>query len=109
MSDNLKKCIEELKLVMKIKDKTKRNIILEYLSQKDEIYNALREIAVNIMKKNIKLNKNQLKRLGRHGNTIIDLNDGVKRKQRKRIVQQSGGFLPWLLPVVATVLGSIIK
>ena len=109
MSDNLKTCMKELQSAMKYKDKRSRQTIMKFLSNKKCVYNALREIAMNIINKRIKLNRRQIGRLNPHAKTIRTLKCGVKNKLRRRkLVQQSGGFLPWLLPVVATVLSSIL-
>ena len=107
MSENLKNCMKELKKAMSIKDLKRRKIILEYLAEKDCIYKALQEIAINILNENIKLKKSQIKRLDPHTKTILRLKKGVKKTHRKHIVKQTGGFLPWLLPIVSTVLGSL--
>ena len=61
MSHNLQTCLKELKLAMRINDKQKRLIVLSFLSHKKCIYMALREIAMNIIKQNIPLNKKTIK------------------------------------------------
>ena len=109
MSDNLKKCMKELEVAMRYRDKPTRNAKLKYLSNKICIYDALREIAMNIVNKNIPLNRKHINRLNQHTKTIKALKCGTKSKHlRKKLVLQSGGFLPWLLPLVATAITTAI-
>ena len=106
MSDNLKKSLVELKRAMSYKSKNKRKNVLDFLSNKKTVYKALREISKNI--KRYPLNKRQKNKLNKEAKLIISLKKGTKIKSKqKRLVQQSGGFLPWLIPIVATLLTSI--
>ena len=109
MSHNLQTCLKELKLVMTIKDKRKRLIVLSYLAHRKCIYMALREIAMNIIKQNIPLSKRQSNKLSPYAKVIKSLADGVKSKRIKRqLVVQSGGFLPWLIPIIGTAITTAI-
>ena len=109
MSHNLQTCLKELKLVMNIKDQNKRSIVLNFLSHKNCIYLALREIAMNIVKQNIPLTKRQTNRLSPYAKVIKSLSTGVKNKRIKRkLVVQSGGFLPWLIPLIGTAITTAI-
>lgn len=110
VSKNLKTCLRELKLLVSIKDKKARSIVLKKLSKKSCIYDALREIAVNIMNKNLPLNKSQLRKLGPHAKTIKGLACGVKQvSKRQKLVQQTGGFLPLLIPIVTSIAGAAVS
>ena len=109
MSANLKKCMKELKIAMSYKHKPTRNAILMFLAHKKCIYNALREISMNILNKNLKLKRHHIRRLNPHVETIKALKRGVKTpKERRKLVRQSGGFLPWLLPVIASAISAVI-
>ena len=109
MSANLRKCMKELKIAMNYKHKPTREAILKYLSHKKCIYNALREISMNILSKKLKLKRKHIRRLNPHVKTIKALKRGVKTpKERKKLVLQSGGFLPWLLPVIASAIPAVI-
>jgi hypothetical protein len=107
VSKNLQLCLRELKLLVSIKDKKARAIVLKKLSKKSCIYDAMREIAINILNKNIPLNKRQLKKLGPHAKTIKRLACGVKeKKKRPKLVNQSGGILPFIIPLLTTIAGA---
>ena len=109
MSHNLQNCLKELELAMRIKDKQKRLIVLSYLAHRKCIYMALREIALNIIKQNIPLNRKQSNKLSPYAKVIKSLADGVKSKRIKReLVVQSGGFLPWLIPIIGTAITTAI-
>lgn len=111
MSHNLQKCLKELQFVMKNRNKITRKNQLQYLAHKKCIYDAMREISINIMNKQIPLKKNQLKKLTpSQGNAIKRLATGVKNKKtRQKLIIQTGGFLPWLLPIIFTVLSTVVE
>ena len=78
----------------------------------ETVYKALSEIATNQKKGNIKLDNKQTKKLNRHSKTLKNLcckKDKLSLKKRKKLVVQSGGFLPILIPTVAAILGSILN
>jgi hypothetical protein len=108
MSQNLRNCIRELELVSKLKDGRTRRTVLSQLAKKKCIYLALREIALNIVKKNIKLPSKQLRTFLKHEKLIKALargKGGVHLK--KRAVMQSGGFISTILPLLLPILSSI--
>ena len=73
------------------------------------MYQALHEIAVNTVKGKIPLSGNQKRRLFRYMNKIKALSKQTKdNKKRRRQVVQSGGFLPILIPAVASILTSLL-
>jgi len=110
VSKNLKHCLSELKMVSTIKNSKARSVILNELSKKSCIYEALREIAVNIISKNSpilkRLNSKEISKLRMHQKVIKALANGsLIDKQRSKFVLQSGGFLPLILPIVSTLAG----
>ena len=109
MSENLRKCMSDLRLAMNFKHKPTRDAILKFLSQKKCVYKALREISMNILNRQIKLKKHHYKKLNPHVKTIKALSKGVKsRRKQQQLVKQSSGFLPWLIPLVASALPAVI-
>jgi hypothetical protein len=110
MSDNLKKCIKDFRTCIQYKGEPRNyKAMIKYLSHKKCVYNAMREISMNIINKKIKLNSKQRKKLAPYAKTIKRLKCGVKCKlHKRRLVQQTGGFLPWLLPLVATAITTAI-
>ncbi len=108
VSKNLRKCLKELKLLASIKDKRAKGILLQDLADKDCIYDAMREISMNILNKNIPLRKAHLQKLGKkHAKVIKALACGTKDWERRRnLVLQFGG-LPPLLPILIPILASL--
>src|SRR5882757_1222947 len=107
MSDNLKKCMSELQRAMRIKHRPSRKAVLNFLAKRKCVYKALQEISTNIINRNIPLSKDHIRRLNPHTKTIKGLLKGTKNKRsQQRLVNQSGGFIHWLLPLVATALSA---
>jgi hypothetical protein len=65
---------------------------------------ALKEIAVNIIKGNVKTNTRTKNKLQKHKKVIID---STKSKncaaKRKKLVVQSGSWL-WIIPLIASLI-----
>ena len=110
MSENLKNCLEILKLISSVKSPILRRRLLTDYKDTDNVYNALREISHNILKKNIKLTTGQQKKLSKYSRIIEKLAKKQKTKAaRKKLLIQSGGFLPILIPTVISVLSEILR
>jgi hypothetical protein len=70
-----------------------------------DVIRMLAEIALNILRGNVKLTKHQFLRLGRYKQSLRTLgNRKVSLKNKRQILGQQGGFLPLLLPVIASLL-----
>jgi hypothetical protein len=109
VSQNLKKCLNELKLLSSIKDKRARTIVLKKLAKKDCIYRALREIAVNLQNRNIPLTTPLKRHLNKHIKSIKALAVGSKVKSRReKLSRQFGGIIPLaaLIPMIASIAGA---
>ena len=69
----------------------------------------MNEIAVNTVNKKVPLSEKDKKSLRKYRIKIKKLACFTKdKKKRKRLVVQSGGILPFLLPTIASVLTSLI-
>jgi hypothetical protein len=106
MSDNLRKGISELRGVFKIKNPCERKIVLKHNLARKVLYKCLREISKNIVNKKIPLSYSQKQKINRNSRIIKRLARGTKNKQtRKKLTQQVGGaILPWLIPIITTLL-----
>jgi hypothetical protein len=106
MSDNLRKGISELRGVFKIKNPSERKIVLKHNLARKVLYKCLREISKNIVNKRIPLNNRQKTKINQNSTIIKRLAKGTKNKQnRKKLAQQVGGaILPWLIPIITTLL-----
>ena len=108
ISQSVRKTLPLLKTISKL-SKANRNKVLSELGGEDVIYKALREIAHNTIKGNVKLDNSQKAKLKPHTKTLRSLCTSNKcLKRRKKLIIQSGGFLPILIPAVASLISSLI-
>lgn len=86
---------------------TKRNKLL--VEGGRTLQKALREIAFNLLKGNVRLTKTQLARLKRHREAVRLLAWKKTPLKTRLRVEQRGGFLPALItPILASLAGSVI-
>lgn len=112
MSDNLKFCLKKLSLIADVKDDKLRKILLRDVSCNNDIFQAIREIAVNTVNKNVPLSDSEKKLLRKYKRVLQQLALPSKtrftKKKQTKLVVQSGGFLSILLPIVAGIIGKQI-
>ena len=109
MSDNLQRTIHILKLISEVKNTKTRNALLKDFSSNTKLRKALREIASNVVKRNIPLSQADKKRLRKFEKVIYDLSRYKSNKKTKELFCQSGGFLPYLIPIVLSLLPKLIN
>lgn len=111
MSENLQAWLKHLKLISSISNSKKRNAKLKTFADNPSFYEALSEIARNTINMNIPLKNNQKRKLRKHSKIIKELSQKRKRSKpiRKKLINQSGGFLPILIPTVISILGELIR
>jgi hypothetical protein len=110
MSHYLRTNLPFLKLVASIKKSATRREILEALSNDETFQKALREIAKNTVRGAIKLSPSDIKKLKTHKGTIKSLSKKrLSANRKKKLISQSGGFLPILIPIVASLIGELIR
>ena len=109
MSSRLLSYIKYLEIISKIRNTRTRNAVLKDFAYNMQLFDALKEIAVNTINRNVPLTNAQKRKLRRHKKTIIALSKPLKSKnKKKKLIEQSGGFLPILVPIVATLLGKLL-
>lgn len=110
MSCNLKKCINKLLVISKVKNLSLRKKLLKDISCDEKVFAALQEIALNTVHSNVPLETPVKKKLRKYKKDILKLTKKVKSKRKqKSLVVQSGGFLPFLIPAVLSVLTSVLS
>lgn len=112
MSESLKKTLNFLQALTRVKDRDSREVVLKHLGDDKILYDALSEIARNYLKGNINLSTSQSKKIKRHSKVLKELCCKKNRKcakKRKELLVQSGGFLPILIPAVASIISAIIS
>lgn len=90
-----------LRAVASIKDKRAQQLVLKHLKKHRPFVVLLRELAENTIQQNIRLTKKDKKKLNRHAEVIKSL---VKKKK----VEQSGGFLGVIVPLLAAEIAGLV-
>ena len=87
-----------------------RNILK---SCNDSFIRLLAQISLNLLYGNINISASQKRRLGKYKRILRKfanrrVGSSVKA-QRNLLVRQTGGFLPFILPLVATAIGGLVS
>jgi len=106
----MSKCTERnlnfIKNIYKCKGDKRKKLIST--ATKDNI-DSISEIALNTLKGNVPIQLNSLKKLKRHANSVRKISrKGVSVKERKRVLQQEGGFLPLILAPFLSAAGTLV-
>jgi len=110
----LQECMPVLRLVASIKNPTLRKQVLLDATRNPEtlkcLYMALHELALNTVKGHIPLSPKLKERLRRakQGIHIKALATPSNRQNKRRLVVQSGGWIPIVAPIAAAVITKII-
>ena len=107
MATRLKKQAPALCMLCYAKPKMRKAVIES--ADKDLIH-CLCECALNILKGNVTLTKDQLKQLSRYKQHLRQLTEKKLALKKKKEIIQKGGFLPALLaPLAASVIAPLLK
>lgn len=110
MSPELKNALSTLQLAAKIKNlKLRKAFLLDQFKHDPKIYKAIKEIAVNLVNKNVKLSSADKKKLRKYGKEIVHLATDKAKTRRKQHITQSGGYLPIVIPTIVSLLSSLIN
>jgi hypothetical protein len=90
-----------IEAVAKIKNKKIQKVLLRHLSRNKNFVSCLSEIAKNTIAGNLPLSSTQKRILNRQSAIVR----GLVKKQR---VEQSGGFIGAVLPLLATIVGDLL-
>lgn len=108
MSRRLKEQKEILKMLAKADSKKRKKILEE---SGDETLKCICECALNTLKSNVPLTEAQFRCLRRHKRTLRYFADKrVSLSNKRKKVKQAGGFLiPLLVPIIGSILASVIQ
>lgn len=113
MSHHLHNSLDKLVVVSKLSGNTKlqKQLLKEFCNDPSFLF-AIVEIAINTVRKRVPLTQDQLNKLRPHIKLIRKIaleseHTFKKRSTREKIVQQSGGFLPILIPTIASILTEV--
>ena len=113
MSNNLRKCMKTMHFYCCAGNRKVKKTLLEQMAKHECFFEALYEIVNNIHLRNIDLGKlapAQKLKLKKYVPIMCKIHEHPKSKAiRRKIVIQSGGWLPLILPVVTTAVGELIN
>ena len=109
MSGRMKKQAMCLQLLNKTKNAKLRKAILEHADP--ELIHALCECAHNILRGNVQMTSREKARLRKYKTKLrLIARKNLSMTQKRRKLQQTGGFLPALLaPLAATVIVPLLR
>lgn len=107
MSSLVKNNAQVLKLLTRIRPEARKKVI--HALDKETIC-SICECAHNTLKGNVRLSSAQKQKLSRHRKVLRRLSQqGESWRIKKKVIKQSGGFLaPLLIPVLTSILQSIL-
>ena len=114
MTDNLKECMDKFLFLISIKDEKLRKSVLKTISD-DCLFKGLQEIAKNYHttikpKLNAKFKKVMKGKNEKNINAFLNKSKKFKSfKSKKKLMTQSGGWLPFIIPTVASIITSLIN
>lgn len=94
-----------LELLARSRNSKRRKLLAQWADKHDLL--AVSEVLLNVLRGNVKLTPEQIKRLRRHRKSLrILAKKTASIAEKRRMISQHGGFLPFVLP---TILGSVAK
>lgn len=110
MSKNLRNCMKTMHIWCDTKSPKIKKSIIEEMSKKECFFEAVYEIIDNIYLKNLELTPSSLKKLKKYLKVMEKIHQRPQNKViRKKLVRQTGGFLPIVLPILASVISDLIS
>lgn len=103
---SLSKCAILLQSVTRLREKHQRRVFLQSLTQPE--IRCLLELLLNIVKQRVPIRACDRSRLEKHTPLIRKLlNKDKTLLERKKILVQNGGFLPFLAPIIAGISSAL--
>ena len=110
MSNNLRKCLKKLELYCDTDCKKLKMSLLKEISKNDCYYKALHEIIHNICRKKLPIKSDNKKGFKKYIGLMNNVLSKPKSKRtRIKLIKQSGGFWPLIIPIVTSVLTEVIE
>ena len=111
MSKNLRKCMKKMHFFCESDSKHTKTVILNEMCKDECFFDALFEIVKNIQCQCLKIPTSKRKLLkAKHIKLMDKIYKRPKSKTiRRKLVKQSGGFLPFLLPILTPIIVELIQ
>lgn len=105
MSERMRQYLPTLRRIHRLGEGAKKKLIKDC---DKKLIDCFCECSKNILKGNVPLKRNQLKRLRREKKNLRTLALKKTSLKKKRKILQKGGFIGAILPPVLTVLSSLL-
>lgn len=105
MSSKIKKHAKTLKFLTETDQATAKAIIK---SARPDLVNCFTEICYNVLNGNINLTPSYKKKLAKHKKILRSIAKKSTKTSSRRNQIQKGGFLPLILPLVKTLLPTLV-
>lgn len=104
----VRKYLTKLKKLKRVSPAERKKLLKE---ADDGLIHCICECAHNTLNSNVPLTSAQFTRLARHKRILRRLSQsGESVKKKRKIIQQSGGFLlPLLAPILGALLGNFLQ
>ena len=110
MSNNLRKCLNKMKHYCNTDCKNLKKSMLHEMSSDDKYFNAILEIITNVSLKNIAIPVKEKNKLKKHIKVFNKIMIKPKNKKiRKKLIKQSGGAWPILIPFAIEAVRELIE
>ena len=83
--------------------------ILKDIIENDEVYDSLKEIAYNCLKGKIPLKRGEMIKLRRIVKGFKNLLANKNKRKRRKLTNQIGSGIWYLIPIVYEILRNVIK
>ncbi len=104
--NRIKRSVPFFKVLLRSKKQHRLQILKNFPSF---VIDDIIEILINIVRGNVKLPTRYSKIFRRQRKTLLDItHSNNKRKRRQIIYKQKGGFIASLLPIITTVIGTLL-
>lgn len=101
MSSTLKQYFPLIELVSKSQPADRKKLLQKF-SKDRKFFDAVSEICLNVCQGNITLNKKCKCSINKYKKTVAEIAKKPKSAvKRRKLINQSGGFLPALIPIIA--------
>ena len=98
-----------LKILVQLKNKTARQELLKILAKDRDFRRLIRSLCSNVYNKRVEVSPSARRKLVRYKGIIVKLCDKkLPKRKKQQLTVQSGGFLPVLIPLFATIIGSLL-
>jgi len=109
MSANLKQHWKLLESIARNKHCGSRKTQLKHAAEDESFHKCMREICHNVVKRKVPLALKDVKRLYKYKKPINEIAKKKTRQRRKHIIQGGAGFLPILIPIISSLLASVLS